>query len=65
MGVAVKDDRVVEVANTIGCGTIKAPFSYLGSKVGGCMTRIESWKEVVDKVASRLSKWKMKTVEAT
>ena len=34
MGVAVKDDRVVEVANTIGCGTIKAPFSYLGSKVG-------------------------------
>ena len=62
MGVAVKDDRVEEVANTIGCGTIKAPFSYLGSKVGGCMTRIESWKEVVDKVASRLSKWKMKTL---
>ena len=26
------------------------------------MTRIESWKEVVDKVASRLSKWKMKTL---
>nr|GEV00337.1 RNA-directed DNA polymerase, eukaryota, reverse transcriptase zinc-binding domain protein [Tanacetum cinerariifolium] len=29
------------------------------SKVGGLMSRIKSWNEVVDRVTSRLSKWKM------
>ncbi|GKB13693.1 RNA-directed DNA polymerase, eukaryota, reverse transcriptase zinc-binding domain protein [Tanacetum coccineum] len=33
-----------------------------GSKVGGLMSRIESWNEVVDRVIARLSKWKMKTL---
>ncbi|GKD35627.1 RNA-directed DNA polymerase, eukaryota, reverse transcriptase zinc-binding domain protein, partial [Tanacetum coccineum] len=31
----------------------------MGTKVGGIMSRVESWKEVIDKVESRLSKWKM------
>nr|GEX73276.1 hypothetical protein [Tanacetum cinerariifolium] len=33
-----------------------------GTKVGGSMSRVQAWKEVVDKVESRLSKWKMKTL---
>ncbi|GJV11623.1 RNA-directed DNA polymerase, eukaryota [Tanacetum coccineum] len=33
-----------------------------GSKVGGSMTRVKAWKEVVDRVNARLSKWKMKTL---
>ncbi|GKA65576.1 RNA-directed DNA polymerase, eukaryota, reverse transcriptase zinc-binding domain protein [Tanacetum coccineum] len=42
--------------------TLKMPFSYLGSNVGGLMSRIQSWNEIVDRVAARLSKWKMKTL---
>lgn len=38
------------------------PFSYLGIKVGGLMSRINSWDEVVDSLCSCLSKWKMKTL---
>nr|GEX84645.1 RNA-directed DNA polymerase, eukaryota [Tanacetum cinerariifolium] len=40
------------------------PISLIGSlyKVGKNMSRNESWKEVVDKVLSRLSKWKTKTL---
>ncbi|GJZ24831.1 RNA-directed DNA polymerase, eukaryota [Tanacetum coccineum] len=33
-----------------------------GTKVGGIMTRAEAWKEAIDKVASRLSKWKMRAL---
>nr|GEW96729.1 RNA-directed DNA polymerase, eukaryota, reverse transcriptase zinc-binding domain protein [Tanacetum cinerariifolium] len=33
-----------------------------GTKVGGSMSQVQAWKEVVDKVKSRLSKWKMKTL---
>ncbi|GJX21707.1 RNA-directed DNA polymerase, eukaryota, reverse transcriptase zinc-binding domain protein [Tanacetum coccineum] len=33
-----------------------------GSKVGGNMSRIKSWDEIVDKMVDRLSKWKMKTL---
>ncbi|GJX97866.1 hypothetical protein Tco_0353664 [Tanacetum coccineum] len=39
---------------------LKTPFTYLGTKVGGNMSRKQAWKEVVDKVLSRLSRWKMK-----
>nr|GFA09992.1 cysteine-rich receptor-like protein kinase [Tanacetum cinerariifolium] len=33
-----------------------------GSKVGGCMSRIQNWNDVVENMSSRLSKWKMKTL---
>nr|GEY74181.1 RNA-directed DNA polymerase, eukaryota, reverse transcriptase zinc-binding domain protein [Tanacetum cinerariifolium] len=33
-----------------------------GSKVGGSMSRIQSWNEIIDRVTARLSKWKMKTL---
>ncbi|GJZ66534.1 RNA-directed DNA polymerase, eukaryota [Tanacetum coccineum] len=62
LGVVVSEDRVVQAANRIGCGVLKAPFAYLGSKVEGNMSRIKSWDEIVDKMVDRLSKWKMKTL---
>ncbi|GKA72771.1 RNA-directed DNA polymerase, eukaryota [Tanacetum coccineum] len=62
MRVSVEDDKVAIAASKIGCLTFKTPFSYLGSKVGGQMYRIQSWNEVVDRVSARLSKWKMKTL---
>nr|GEW96380.1 RNA-directed DNA polymerase, eukaryota, reverse transcriptase zinc-binding domain protein [Tanacetum cinerariifolium] len=30
------------------------------SKVGGCMSRIQSWNETIERMACRLSKWKLK-----
>nr|GEY57431.1 RNA-directed DNA polymerase, eukaryota, reverse transcriptase zinc-binding domain protein [Tanacetum cinerariifolium] len=32
------------------------------SKVGGCMPRIQSWNETIERMACRLSKWKLKTL---
>ncbi|GJW57675.1 RNA-directed DNA polymerase, eukaryota, reverse transcriptase zinc-binding domain protein [Tanacetum coccineum] len=62
MGTVVDDDRVNHAARSIGCLTLKSPFSYLGIKVGGLMSRIKSWDEIVNKLLARVSKWKMKTL---
>nr|GEV50801.1 RNA-directed DNA polymerase, eukaryota, reverse transcriptase zinc-binding domain protein [Tanacetum cinerariifolium] len=52
MGIAVKDDKVELAAFRIRCLMLKPSFSYLGSKVGGLMSRIQSWNEVVDRMES-------------
>ncbi|GKA14811.1 RNA-directed DNA polymerase, eukaryota, reverse transcriptase zinc-binding domain protein [Tanacetum coccineum] len=62
LGISVKDDKVEQAAEKIGCNTLKIPFSYLGSKIGGCMSRIKTWNETVERMADRLSKWKFKTL---
>nr|GEV89129.1 RNA-directed DNA polymerase, eukaryota, reverse transcriptase zinc-binding domain protein [Tanacetum cinerariifolium] len=64
MGIAMDVDIVEQAASKIGCVIPKAPFSYLGLKVGGegLMSRIQSWNEIVDNMVARLSKWKMKTL---
>nr|GEY31380.1 RNA-directed DNA polymerase, eukaryota, reverse transcriptase zinc-binding domain protein [Tanacetum cinerariifolium] len=51
--------NIDSAAVKLGCLILKTPFIYLGTKVGGNMSRKQSWKEVVDKVLSRLSRWKM------
>nr|GEY45331.1 RNA-directed DNA polymerase, eukaryota, reverse transcriptase zinc-binding domain protein [Tanacetum cinerariifolium] len=62
MGIYVDADKVAQAARKIGCVTLKTPFTYLGSNVGGRMSRIHSWNEMIEAMASRLSKWKMKTL---
>ncbi|GKE61919.1 hypothetical protein Tco_1512286, partial [Tanacetum coccineum] len=62
MGILVADDKVKSAAAKLGCLMLNTPFSYLGMKVGGSMSRTQAWEEVIDKVKSRLSKWKMKTL---
>ncbi|GJZ54517.1 RNA-directed DNA polymerase, eukaryota, reverse transcriptase zinc-binding domain protein [Tanacetum coccineum] len=62
MGIYVDADKVAQAARKIGCVTLKTPFTYLCSKVGGHMSRIQSWNETIEAMASRLSKWKMKTL---
>ncbi|GJY38388.1 RNA-directed DNA polymerase, eukaryota, reverse transcriptase zinc-binding domain protein [Tanacetum coccineum] len=59
MGIYVDADKVAQAARKIGCVTLKTPFTYLGSKVGGHMSRIQSWNETIEAMASRLSKWKI------
>nr|GEY66783.1 RNA-directed DNA polymerase, eukaryota [Tanacetum cinerariifolium] len=62
IGVHVEGDLVKHAASKLGCLILNTPFAYLGTKVGGKMSRVKEWNEVVDKVVSRLSKWKMKTL---
>ena len=47
MGISVDADKVDQAARKIGCVTLKTPFIYLGSKVGGLMSRVQSWNETV------------------
>nr|GEZ27091.1 RNA-directed DNA polymerase, eukaryota, reverse transcriptase zinc-binding domain protein [Tanacetum cinerariifolium] len=46
MGLVVSIKKIEEVMRHIGCGILNTLFSFLGSKVGGCMSRIKSWDEV-------------------
>ncbi|GJX96911.1 hypothetical protein Tco_0352709 [Tanacetum coccineum] len=62
MGIAVENSKVDIAAADIGCMTLKSPFTYLGVKVGGRMSCTNSWEEIIHKILSRLSKWKMKTL---
>ncbi|GKB17965.1 hypothetical protein Tco_0851888, partial [Tanacetum coccineum] len=50
------------MAASFGCLGNKLPFTYLGVKVGGNMTRANSWTEVVQKVSTKLSSWKAKSL---
>ncbi|GJR38028.1 RNA-directed DNA polymerase, eukaryota, reverse transcriptase zinc-binding domain protein [Tanacetum coccineum] len=62
MGIGIPNDVMVSAARFIGCSTLSAPFTYLGVKVGGFMSRLSSWDDVIAKLSSRLSKWKLKTL---
>ncbi|GJV59603.1 RNA-directed DNA polymerase, eukaryota [Tanacetum coccineum] len=61
-GVGVTDSLVNEAAASIGCSVMKAPFKYLGVMVGGNMSKINAWDDMVGKIKSRLSKWKINTL---
>ncbi|GJX83173.1 reverse transcriptase domain-containing protein [Tanacetum coccineum] len=59
---AIFVEEVDAAATTMGCSIFTTPFVHLGVKVGGAMSRIKSWDDVVAKVSSGLSKWKLKTL---
>ncbi|GJZ87059.1 RNA-directed DNA polymerase, eukaryota [Tanacetum coccineum] len=59
MGTHVDHGKVACAANKLGCLILKTPFLYLGTYVGGNMNRLKSWDDIIDRVKSRLSKWKM------
>ncbi|GJV14188.1 RNA-directed DNA polymerase, eukaryota [Tanacetum coccineum] len=60
VGVPLAD--IKELADTYGCLANNLPLTYLGVKVGANMNRIDSWKDVVQKVKNKLSSWKAKTL---
>lgn len=62
MGIGVHSDEVELAARIVGCSTFTSPFNYLGVKVGGAMSRLKSWGEVICKLLFRLLKWKLKTL---
>ncbi|GKC28240.1 RNA-directed DNA polymerase, eukaryota [Tanacetum coccineum] len=61
-GVGVHNTEVQLMAASFGYLGNKLPFTYLGVKVGGNMTRANSWTEVVQKVSTKLSSWKAKSL---
>ncbi|GJY44030.1 RNA-directed DNA polymerase, eukaryota [Tanacetum coccineum] len=62
LGVGVTGSLVNEAAASIGCSVMKAPFKYLGVMVEGNMSKINAWDDMVGKIKSRLSKWKINTL---
>ncbi|GKE75633.1 hypothetical protein Tco_1537674 [Tanacetum coccineum] len=49
MGIGVSSNVVESATSLIGCSILTTPFNYLGVKVGGNMSRISSWDEVISK----------------
>nr|GEW31274.1 hypothetical protein [Tanacetum cinerariifolium] len=62
IGVGVHPDIVNQGALTFGCTVMHTPFKYLGVTVGDQMSHHSAWYNIIHKVRSRLSKWKVKTL---
>nr|GEZ51778.1 RNA-directed DNA polymerase, eukaryota [Tanacetum cinerariifolium] len=62
LGVGVPCNTVNQAASLIGCAVMQNPFRYLGVMVGDSMSRKLAWADTVQKLRSRLSKWKVKTL---
>ncbi|GKC06801.1 RNA-directed DNA polymerase, eukaryota [Tanacetum coccineum] len=62
MGIRVGQSEVNRAAKVVCCSTLSTSFSYLGVTVGGRMLRIQTWDEVVRRLLSLLSRWKLKTL---
>ncbi|GKB00187.1 RNA-directed DNA polymerase, eukaryota, partial [Tanacetum coccineum] len=62
LGVGVPLDVVNHGASTIGCTVMNSPFKYLGVTVGDHMSRHSAWSIIIQKIRSRLSMWKAKTL---
>jgi hypothetical protein len=60
--VGIHDQIVAAAASTLGCSIMKTPFKYLGVTVGGNMSNRSAWDDIISKLNSRLSKWKVKTL---
>nr|GFC58758.1 RNA-directed DNA polymerase, eukaryota, reverse transcriptase zinc-binding domain protein [Tanacetum cinerariifolium] len=58
LGVGVSFDIIEVAAYSLGCSVMKTPFKYLGVPVGGNMSSIKAWDDIIQKIKSRLSKWK-------
>ncbi|GJR14561.1 RNA-directed DNA polymerase, eukaryota [Tanacetum coccineum] len=62
MGIGFPHEDVLSAAESIGCFIFTMPFNFLRVKVGDSMSRRSSWEETIDKLSSRLSKWKLKAL---
>nr|GEY38441.1 RNA-directed DNA polymerase, eukaryota [Tanacetum cinerariifolium] len=62
LGVGVPRSTVAQTAGEIGCMVLNHQFRYLGVMVGELMSRRSAWDDAVNKIRSRLSNWKVKTL---
>ncbi|GJX15997.1 RNA-directed DNA polymerase, eukaryota [Tanacetum coccineum] len=62
LDIGVLSSCAKSAAESLGCSVMTTPFNYLGIKVGGNMSLVKSWGDMVDKLKKRLSKWKLKSL---
>nr|GEU40286.1 hypothetical protein [Tanacetum cinerariifolium] len=62
MGIGIPQAKVRLAAESTGCSAFVSLFNFLGVKVGGMMSRRSSLDEVIGKLSSCLSKWKLKAL---
>ncbi|GJS59071.1 RNA-directed DNA polymerase, eukaryota, reverse transcriptase zinc-binding domain protein [Tanacetum coccineum] len=55
MGVHVENAYVNQAASKLGCLVLNSPFSFLGTKVGEAMSRIQAWKMKTLSIGGRLT----------
>nr|GEX76195.1 nucleotide-binding alpha-beta plait domain-containing protein [Tanacetum cinerariifolium] len=58
-GPFILNEAIQWATGKLGCLVLKTPFFYLGSIVGGYMSRKQTWNDILERVKKRLSKWKM------
>jgi len=61
-GVGMNINQTMVFAYILNCDIMKTPFSYLGMMVGGNHKRCVFWEGMLNKVRSRLSSWKGKSL---
>ncbi|XP_071694113.1 uncharacterized protein [Rutidosis leptorrhynchoides] len=61
-GIGVNEIELHSVATIIGCKVGKFPFTYLGIPTGSKMKKLKDWEVVINKIKSRLSDWKTRTL---
>nr|GEX24130.1 RNA-directed DNA polymerase, eukaryota [Tanacetum cinerariifolium] len=62
LGVGVPYEDVRHGASLIGCDVMRTPFKYLGVTVRDFMSCNSAWVNIIQKIQSRLSKLKSKTL---
>ncbi|GJW74853.1 RNA-directed DNA polymerase, eukaryota [Tanacetum coccineum] len=62
LGIGVQEAEVKGVADGVGCTAGTLPFTYLGVPIGNKMSKVNDWKDLIDKFKKRLSNWKIKTL---
>lgn len=60
--VGVESQQLLVFTDVLNCTQMFVPFKYLGLQVGGNPRKREFWKEFLDKVKKKLSKWKGKNL---
>ncbi|GJZ48022.1 RNA-directed DNA polymerase, eukaryota [Tanacetum coccineum] len=62
LGVGVSRGEVERAACSIGCSVMDNQFRYLGVMIGQRSSRINAWEDILLKIKTRLSKWKIHTL---
>ena len=57
-GLGLDQSSIQRFAAILNCNVMATPFVYLGLPVGGCHKRDACWNGVLEKVQSKLSRWK-------
>ena len=61
-GTGLSHGSLRSFANILKCDVMGSPFVYLGLPVGGSHKRGDFWNGVIEKVKTRLSRWKGKSL---